>query len=522
MTIVRRSRGFTITEMMVVLIVLGMMASAIASYLNGQQQDARGKAIGEIAVAAHDALEDYGRRYKEQVVSSVTSSPEAITGVAVVTAPTLAELLALGFTTRSIDPVIQRSGTLTQRVSVIPAGCTPPSCALSYLTYISAPTLDWERDRVAGRVLAAATRAAGARAGTSEAFAPDRIRGLEGQWDAANPVVGAPVGIFALISASSDLGQDAFVRIRDTRDPNLQGNLTVANTIAGGTLSVTNTAVIGGTLTVTNNTFVGGTLSTNNLNVTQSAVFGGPVNINNNLNVTGTLTVQQNISATGSVTGDRLVATGSYGLLTACPVAEEGAIARRLGGNGMVVCIGGFWRAVATQARDGDACAPEGTRATDPTNIGLVCIGGVYRRLSNLWRAGTPGQACTAAGISGIDVNSNNEALICRSNPGDPSAVLLWFRMRDMTQHLQFVTAVTALGDGALIAKPTCNAASGGAAPVPQLRLIPKAYSSDDGGFHTYGEDYSSTYWVVRFRDGSGAVQPGQPAALAELFCYYP
>jgi hypothetical protein len=346
--------------------------------------------------------------------------------VAVVTAPSLQELYALQHLPMFVNPAVARAGTITTRVTVVPAGCLPPACALSYLTFIDGPVREFDNDKIATRVLDAAARAAGGRAGTSEAFAPDRLRGLGGQWDAPNPVAGSVVGIFALVSSSSDLGQGIYVRMRDTRDPNLQGNLTVANTIAGGTLSVTNTAVIGGTFTVVNSAFFGGTVTasnvnvTNTLNVQQGATFGGPVAVNNHLLVTGTLSVQQNITATGSVTADRLIPRGTYALLSACPVTEEGAIANRAGGNGMVACIGGFWRSFASQAREGDACAPEGARATDPNDQGLVCIGGAYRGLGNLWRAGTPGQACSAAGVTGIDVASNNEALLCRANPADP------------------------------------------------------------------------------------------------------
>lgn len=517
----QRVAGFTVTELMVVLVVFALLGTAIAQWVAGKERDDRGKSVGESLAAVHNALEDYGRTYRDELISTVSSTPKTVTGVAVITAPTPDELFALGHLTVRVNPQVARAGTIRERVDVVPAGCVPPSCSLGYLSYIDGPMMEMQVNRVANRVLDAATRAAGGRAGTSEAFAPDRLRGQSGQWDAPNPVPGT-VGIFALVSSSSSLGEGKWVRQYDDRHIFLQDSLTVANTVAAGTLTVANTAAVGGTMTV------GGVLNSNSLNVTSTvsvlgtSTFAGPVNVNNNLQVSGSVSVQQNITATGSITGDRLIPRGTYALLSACPATEEGAIANRLGGNGMVVCLSGFWRSLASQAREGDACAPEGTRATDPTDQGLVCIGGAYRGLRNLWRAGTPGQSCTAAGVTGIDFASNNETLLCRANPGDPSAVLLWFRLRDLTSHLQFQTAVTVVGDGALISKPTCSAAATGAAPQPLLQLTPKAYSSDDGGYHVYGEHYSATQWVARFRDGSGAIQPGQPSAIAEVYCYYP
>lgn len=517
-----RALGFTAVELVVVLTVIALMAAGLARWVAVYQRDARGKAIGETLATVHNALEDYGMRYRNQLLSAATSTPQAVTGVAVVTAPTLAELHALGHLQVLVAPTVPRAGTLTLRVGVMPTGCTPPGCALSYLSYLAGPLREFDNDQVAVRVLDAATRAAGGRAGSSEAFAPDRLRGLGGQWDAPNPVPGGVVGILAMVSSSADLGQDAYVRIHDTRDPNLQGNLTVAGTIAGSTLTVTQTAAIGGSLTVASSAAVGATLTAAAVNVAgtltvgQGGAFGGPVTLGSNLSVAGS------VSVTGPVAADRLIPRGSYALLTACPAAEEGAIANRQGGNGMVVCLGGFWRALATQSREGDACAPEGTRATDNADQGLVCVGGAYRGLSRLWRAGTPGQSCAAAGITGLDTANDNETLVCRANPADPSAVLVWYRLRDLTAHLQFLTAVTVIGDGAMVSKPSCSAAATGTAPTPLLKLTPKAYSSDDGGFHVYAENYSASHWVARFRDGTGAVQPGQPSAIAEFYCYYP
>ena len=498
----RRERGFTAIELAVVITVIGIMASVYARYGAVIGQEQRGKVLGQTIATIHNAAEDYARRYRTEILNNTAITVPA--AVAVTREPTTAEFFALGQTPNSISAAVARAGNIQVRLSPSPVGCVMPACEIQILTYIDGPVLNSNNNGVETTVLAAATREAGARAGGSESFAPTRLRGLDGAWDAANPVAGNPVGIFAMISSTADIGTSQFVQIRDSRDPDLQGNLSVAQALT-----------IGGATTLN-----GATTVNNSANVTQALTVGGvttlngATTVNNSASVTQALNVGTNLTVTQVATANRFVPSGAYALNAAC--VDQGAIARSLAGVGLVYCQGGFWRALATQAAAGGVCAPNGTRADDAAGTMLLCVNGTYQLMSDIIRSGTPGAACTMAGVTAINTASNNETLICKSNPADGANVLVWFRLRDLTQNMQFVFAYF-INAGAQVPKPTC--------PVGATQLMiatPKATSSADGGVHVYGTNFDAWNWTLNMVNGAGITMPPGAEALVQTYCYFP
>ena len=74
----------------------------------------------------------------------------------------------------------------------------------------------------------------GADSGVSLPMDPAHIQGFGNTWSLDNPVPGQPAGVVAVRVGTASSGFGQFVRIGDTRDPSLQGNLTVAgNTLFG-------------------------------------------------------------------------------------------------------------------------------------------------------------------------------------------------------------------------------------------------------------------------------------------------
>lgn len=93
-----------------------------------------------------------------------------------------------------------------------------------------------------------------------------------------------------------------------------------------------------------------------------------------------------------------------------------------------------------------------------------------------------------------------------------------WFRIRDLISNLSFVNSVE-VGEGSVIGKPLCTPAAGGTS-VALLQLLPKTFSSPNGGFAVYADNGAS--WTVRLRDGDGNVLPGTSSAIAQVYCYFP
>lgn len=485
-----RQRGFTLIEMSLVIVVIGMLSTLVVRFYTAYNTHQRGVQIGQTMAEVQNAVEDFGSKHRSEIINNATGTPTPITGVATPLQPTLAELSALGHLSKLIDPKVARAGNIQVRYSVTPAGCTPLDCGIQYLSYIDGPVLEGSSNRVATATLDSATLAAGARAGGSEAFAPTRLRGLKGQWDAPNPVAGNPVGIFAMLSSSSDSGTDRYVRMQDVRDPDLKGNLTVAKDLA-----------------ISQNAAVTGTL-----NVQQATTLAGLTTVNNNAAITGKLDVGGNVVATGSVQGDRLIPKGSYVRGSACP--EDGAMAKSAGAMGSVVCWGGSWRALMTFASAGDACPVNGSDATDASDAKLICINGVYRPVSNFLVQATAGTVCATSGQPAWDfTGATPTQLFCKANRS--SGILKWFRVQDITTNLVFVDAYE-VANGGTINKPNCGAA-GGQVVAPILQLIPKTETSTDVGFTRYAVDNGAT-WSVVLTDSSGT---GLGVAIGQVYCYY-
>jgi hypothetical protein len=221
------------------------------------------------------------------------------------------------------------------------------------------------------------------------------------------------------------------------------------------------------------------------------------------------------IRTSGRAAADRLVPVGSYTAGTACN--DDGAIARRATGTGLVVCQNASWRDLTVTAGVGDACAVEGSTATTAGGVVMFCMGGQYRSFNSVIASATPGASCTTAGSLGMDTLNNNGTLSCRANPGPGGGTPRWLRLQDITSNLSFVSS-SEVTEGAVISKPACTAA-GGMSSIPVVQLVPKSFASSDAGFVFYVE--GTTSWTVRMRNGAGGLLSGTPYAVAHVYCYY-
>ncbi|MDT8992862.1 methylation [Curvibacter sp. APW13] len=484
------------------------MAARLSKSYTAKQ---RGVLIGQMMVEVHTAAEDFARKYRTQVIANATGTPTAIAGAANPLAPTLAELLALGHLTKNITTAVPRAGNIVVGYSVTPAGCIPANCAIRIQSYINGPVLEPDINVVAVGVLGVALDTAGSKAGRSDSTDPTSLHGRDGQWSAPNPVAGNPVGIFAMLSSSSDIGMDAYVRVQDTRNPDLQGPLSVAGAVThSGTTTHTGATTLNGATTVNSSLTTVGAAGT--LAVGGAATLSGATTINNTANVTGRITAGSDVLATGMLRGDRLTATGAYTVGAVC--ADDGAIAKRAGGQGAVMCIGGFWQAVVTVSTAGAACAPNGSDAQDSTGVKLTCVNGSYRALSTLIVAGTVGAVCATQGQSAYDFTTAVPTqLICRTNPSGGASK--WMRIQDITTHMVFVNSWE-VTNGQSITKPTCSVAVGQTV-TPILLLRPKIETSTDVGFNRYAIDNGAS-WSVVLTDASNKPLG---TALGEAYCYY-
>lgn len=540
----RRSSGFTLIELIVVVAIGAMLAAIMAAQVAAASEESiaqgGGSYIAQVAAAAEQyALTNY------EALSKAEDVPSALDDLR----PTIPELVAArllnaGFPSGAgsmptrqdvrIDVLKQNCPGANCMLQTLVCTTTPISLGGAYVKYNLAQVMVDQMHGIGGQALQNS-------GGT--------IRGPV--LNTPNPMGNVPGIVCGSATVNQSLFQQ-FVRVRDTRDPQLQGNLTVEGAVT-----------LNGPTTINNNLAVEGDVDANSVNVNNcvrlqpngrggfnclnpddvpAGMAGGvrAVDVIANANVvttdlgsgftgnngnfaimTSSAGGEAAVVTSGRMAGNRIIPTGSYAPGTAC--ADPGAVAlSAAAGNGSwVLCTSGVWTPMSTVATAGGACSVEGQGASDPAGRTLYCFKGQWTRMSDFLPAATDGGACVVApGTLGYDGPPGaKNAFLCRLNPATNAS--RWNRLQDITTNMVFVTSVE-VQHGSVVAKPSClNGAGPAPSAVPQL--IPKAESSGDGGFTRFVVDNGGS-WTVQLLNGSGTPLAGTAGATAVLtiFCYYP
>jgi hypothetical protein len=537
----------------VVFALLGLLISALgaAGAIQGARLQARHEAgSGEASIldslrgATNNAIfESMGLIQSGAAITKagVTIAPVDVGGD-LVWQPTIAQLVAMGY----LPPgwAIE-SSTLNNAPYVIafrrlPAGCVAAACNIEGQIVLQGPIRGGTRDSD-GAVIGPILARLGADAGVSLPMDPGHITGFGRTWRIDNPVAGQPAGVVAVRvgTASSAYGQ--FVRIADTRDPDLQGGLTVAgNTLFGdgstrsefrsalqvegqvvevhdgggnacvsmrpdgvvdirctGMLSATSglfqdasghASRIAGTGLVTN----GSVAAEGGLSTPAVTAFGagdpqalvvkaGDLFVRN---PGGTALLR--IAADGDVTaGNDLVATGAMRAqrLSLSSVVNEGDACgvgevAMMAGGGLATCQDAAFRASSRYARLGAACATAGLQAVDGASFdALVCRGGYYASQSGL--------TSSRVYMAGFAVH-----------------------------HGDFIAATTALPNG-------CPATASPVAPQATIFLLPQTDAETPGNpVLNRNATWTGQGWTISLTDGTGAATTSN--VVAEVYCLYP
>jgi hypothetical protein len=543
-----RQRGNALVFALLGLLVsaLGAVGVVQGSHLQARQAAGNGEAtiLEKLRDATNEAIFDglaairggaeFGR-------NGVTVKPVDVAGE-LVWKPSVAELAAMGYlpTGWAATSSSLNAAPYTISFSRVPAGCVAAACNVEGIVVLQGPIRAGSGD-IDGAVIGPILTRLGADSGVSLLTDPTHLQGFGNTWRADNPVTGQPAGVVAVRvgTTSSSFGQ--FIRIGDTRDPNLQGNLSVAgNTLFGdGTtrsefrsmLQIDGQPVelhdgsgmacvslrpdgevdilCNGALSATTGRFqdaaghvstLAGTGLVTHGGVSADAGLSTPAMTLSGTDDPSALVVKAGDLFVRNPAGTALLRVAASGDVTAGnDLIATGAVqAQRLTLSGTVV--------------EGDACTP-GQVAMMASGGLATCQGGSFRATS---RYASLGSACATTGLQAVD-SASGDALVCRggyyaSQSGLTSSrvYMAGFAVR----HGDTIAAAVALPNG-------CPATAGPVSPQATIFLLPQTDSETVGNpVLNRNATWTGQGWTISLTDGTGA--PTTSNVVAEVYCLYP
>ena len=543
----RRQRGNAL-----VFALLGLLISAIGAMgvLQGSRLQARHEAgngeatiLDKLRGAANNAIfEAMGLIQNGAAFSKngATITPATVEGE-LVWSPSIAQLVAMGYLppgwTATTSPLNNAPYAVAFRR--VPAGCVATACNIEGHVVLQGPIRSGADSD--GAVIGPILARIGADSGVSLPMDPEHIQGFGNTWTLDNPVPGRPAGVVAVRIGTASSGFGQFVRIGDTRDPNLQGNLTVAgNTLFGGSGSLSEfrsaLQVDGQPVELRD---AGGTPCV-------SLRPDGVVDIRCNGALSATTGVFRDsagntttIAATGLITGGNVAADGglSTRAMTAFGAADPNALVVRTGdlfvrnpagttllrvaANGDVsvgndlVAAGGVQAqrlTLSASVNEGDACST-GQVAMMASGGLATCQGATFRATARYARLGA---ACATPGLQAVDA-ATTDALVCRGGYYASQSALTSSRVYMAgfaVHHGDFVAAATALPTG-------CPATASPITPQATIFLLPQTDAETAGNpVLNRNAVWTGQGWTILLTDGAGAATTSN--VIAEVYCLYP
>lgn len=523
-------RGFTLIELIVVMAI----AAAIAAVVNSQ------KAIDEAEETVAHGTAEYlmvlreGVNLYQQTNYLLLEQNDPVPDFANPLAPTVAELKAKAF----ISGGTPETGPLgfVPVITIVRETCPGASCQVNSMvrtpsSFTSPRTGTQPRYDLAMKAQAVMRGTAGL------SFPGDTATIRGAAFSVPNPVAGTPGAVLATMAFMNTNFYNRFVRMQDTRNPDLQGDLSVKGNLSIlGTSTLAGNTAIGGTLAVTgNSTLTGALLVNNNINASGNITGVGavgsspgpgcnrsellpdgrvigrsdcantvvtqmdPLNAGVNVKVSGVDRVMlggANVElALSNATGTVRARVGQNGLLSAADVG--GAVTAQMDGTSGRGTL--RMANLTSSATANTACATDGDIVRDSDTVGgtlLLCTNGLWKPPG--LRSATAGAPCPTVGIVGQD--STGVAFICRGSPSPT-----WQNINDRVTR-SVVMARFLVSDGATIPKPSCPAGASQAVVVmPSESGADYAAAPPRNRFTASAID-SGASWIafMRLSDGSG------------------
>lgn len=230
---VKPQAGYALAELAMALLIASLLAAWGAQAWVNRTNDAQAAAAAVWMKAVHKSLSGYLQRFGPEIQLASESNALAVYGFADWRSPSMDELARSGL----LSPGMPTSHRLTggARIHVWRRGeCPGDFCMVEGLVYSERPLLRPARDTPDESMIAQwllATEGAGGAVHPSD---PERIRGSAFAMDTPLPDGSVlPVGTVGMAVTAEQQALWSYLRVRDPRDPDLQGRLSVAGDIHG-------------------------------------------------------------------------------------------------------------------------------------------------------------------------------------------------------------------------------------------------------------------------------------------------
>ena len=533
--------------------LLGLLVSALgaAGVLQGARLKARHEAgngeatiLDDLRGAANNAIfESMGLIQSGAALTKngVTVTPESVAGE-LVWRPQVMQLVAMGYLPPGWTATTSTLNNSPYAIEFrrVPVGCVAAACNIEGHVVLEGPISSGDHASD-GAVIGPILARLGADSGVSLPTDPAHIVGFGNTWRLDNPVPGQPAGVVAVRVGTASSGYGQFVRVGDSRDPNLQGDLTVAgNTLFGN----------GGTRSEFRSVLQ---VDAQPLTLRNSAAADcvqlrpdGVVDIECDGQLSATTGLFRDaaghattISAAGLVTPGSVAADAglSTGTMVVSGAGDPNAIVVKSGdlfvrspaGTALLrvaatgdlsaandVIAAGALRAsrlaLSGTVGEGDACGVGEVAMMNGGGL-ATCQAGTFRATSRYASLGT---ACATTGLHAVDATTS-DALVCRGGYYASQSALTSARVYMAgfaVRHGDYIAAATALPNG-------CPATASPTAPQATIFLLPQTDAETVGNpVLNRNAQWTGQGWTISLTDGTGAATSSN--VVAEVYCLYP
>lgn len=227
-------RGHALLELALAMLIASLLAAWGVQALVNRMDDARAQSAAVWMDAVHKALIAYVRRHGPGMQAATDPGALAGHGFADWRSPTLPELVQAGLLSPGIPAAIPLTGAA--RVHVWRRGACPgDACAVEALVHGERPLRKASSGLPDEAMMAQWLLAAQGSGAAVHPGDPGRIRGSAFAFSSALPDgTVLPAGTVGMAVTAEHLALWSYLRVRDPRNPDFQGGLSVAGDVSGG------------------------------------------------------------------------------------------------------------------------------------------------------------------------------------------------------------------------------------------------------------------------------------------------